>query len=103
VKRRDKIGSDRKKGGAHMGQFYIRTQDRTELIHIDPLDLLKFLYFPHKGMRHFVCYKEDEKTCGIIIGEYESKERCLEVLDEIEDIISIHSTEENIVYRMPEK
>jgi hypothetical protein len=103
VKRRDKIGSDRKKGGEPTGQLYIRTQNRMELMRIDPLELLEFLYFTHKKICHFVCYKKDNSTSKIIIGEYESKERCLEVLDEIEDFISIHSAEENIVYRMPEK
>lgn len=87
--------------------FFVRTQDKTKIAEIN-----------------FISYEENKKTtktkiCDSVteettvtthkivggnrtLGEYQSKERCLEIIDEVQNAISIHTSNAPIIYNMPE-
>lgn len=103
-----------------MGKVYIRSQDREKLycfgITFNCLEYSNDTM--HKkgnngtAKRHTICISDG---CLDKIGEYESKERCLEILDEIQKVCTSYynsSGGSNIsaflfdmpkVYQMPEK
>ena len=64
----------------------IRTQDREELLKINNVktEMLK-----HGDVRscHIVCSSYDLQSTSYIIGTYATKERALQVLDEIQEVI----------------
>lgn len=79
-----------------MGKVYIRSQDRGKLVLFD--EVIGYLYYSFYTKNYF---EEDEKIeeidahhaivavaaghdVKIYLGFYESKERCLEILDEIQ-------------------
>jgi hypothetical protein len=86
-----------------MGQLYIRTQDRDKLCLIGE-EFPEITYFPWRKYEkngHLLCFFKGGKVWTL--GKYESRERCLEVLDDIERFILDSGTEPCIVYHMPEK
>lgn len=89
-----------------MGLF-IRTQDRTKILEIDCINydekkttrktvLSENVTSETVEMRHrLIC-------CNRTLGEYESKERCLAIIDDIQATINARSTNNTLVYNMPE-
>jgi len=90
---------------------WIRTQDREELLKINNVktEMLK-----HGDVRscHIVCSSYDLQSTSHIIGTYATKERALEVLDEIQKSIrdieiarigGVNCHEVPYVYEMPNK
>lgn len=84
-------------------ELWIRSQDKTTLILAQHLDI-------------YDCTLEDDKEqhwwideSGVDLGEYPSKERALEVLDEIEGLLllkrgSMYSVDNDLaIYEMPKE
>lgn len=86
-----------------MGEMYIRSQDREKLyrfgISFNTLEYSEEQISKVRNMRHTICISDG---CLEEIGEYESKERCMEILDEIETA-AILSNKSTAVYQMPEE
>ena len=73
--------------------MWIRTQDKETLLNVNCIDV----YNLNKN-------EWTIEACGNDLGTYNSKERALEVLDEIHDEISNYvGTMAQIVYEMPEE
>lgn len=71
-----------------MGEVYIRSQSREKLYHfgisfnaLEYSERQDFKRGKETGVHHTICISDG---CLEEIAEYESKERCLEVLDEIQ-------------------
>ena len=80
-------------------ELWIRSQDRTRLVPVTPLIVEKEEYI--KDVLPFVIYTyyEDYK---IRLGYYKTKEKALEVLDEITDFIDgLNRTNTITIYEMP--
>lgn len=78
--------------------MWVRTQDKMNLIEVQGFQIF---YIKNKDEEYWEIY-----TIGISLGKYKSKEKALEVLDEIQKLlIAIPETKipfNNIVYQMPE-
>ena len=77
--------------------MFIRSQNKEELIDLEECAGLKINYYEYKAInvRVSIC----EYICDNSLGEYESKERCLEIMDEICAAIEEGQT----IYYMPEE
>lgn len=87
--------------------IYVRTQDKTKMFEISAVN------YQEKRKTKRVMY-EDAVTSEIIesrhilsdgnkdLGEYATKERCFEIMTEIQNAIAIHGANDTIVYNMPE-
>ena len=89
-------------------ELWIRSQDKTKLVKVN------YVYVIENKINSFSIYGETIDS-GPIIGRYETKERALEVLDEIQDeligsdFMPIEKNEEVVltcgsarIYEMPE-
>lgn len=87
--------------------LFVRTQDKARLISTD------CVYYEEKRKTSKVIhidnvYEEVIESrhrlvcCNRLLGEYETKERCLEIIDEIQQKISNERTFQAITYNMPE-
>ena len=70
--------------------IWIRTQDRTGLIKASLLNYWDGTKYYKKEMQgHWITTSQyEEADESIFVGKYNSKERCLEVLDEIQEAIN---------------
>lgn len=86
--------------------IYVRTQDKAKMINVSSVSYEE----KRKTKRTFW---EDNVTSEVTesrhilmgdnkqLGEYVSKERCLEIMTEIQNIIANHDVNTAIVYNMP--
>ena len=88
-------------------KVFVRTQDRTKILEID------CIYYEAKKTTSRTVVSENVSSetivvrhrlicCNCTLGEYNSKERCLEIMDEIQSTIDTHSTNSTLVFNMPE-
>lgn len=88
-------------------KVFVRTQDRTKIFEID------CIYYEEKKTTRKTVLSENVTSetvemrhrlicCNRTLGEYDSKERCLEIMDEIQRTIETHSSDSSLVYNMPE-
>ena len=79
--------------------LYIRSQDKTRLIKV--FDVYITGNYENIIRANF---KEHFSGCEYIdLGEYVTKERALEVLDEIQNILIDYKEMSRVVYQMPEE
>lgn len=86
--------------------IYVRTQDKAKMFEVNAVS-----YKEERKTKRTVW--EDNVTSELIesrhilmgdnkqLGEYMSKERCLEIITEIQNIIANHDVNTGIVYSMP--
>lgn len=72
-------------------ELWIRSQDKLKLVKVN------YVYAIENKINSFSIYGETIDSAPII-GRYETKERTLEVLDEIQNFICIEIHENNINY-----
>lgn len=88
-------------------KVFVRTQDRTKILEID------CIYYEEKKTTRKTVQSGNVTSetvemnhrlicCNRTLGEYESRERCLEIIDEIQRTIDNRSSYSSIVYTMPE-
>lgn len=89
--------------------LWIRSQDKEDLIKVDNLGLAylgKYNFVDKIGDIHREEYHicQFEENCHTTLGYYKTKERALEVLNEIQNYILLPNTDNSAyVYKMPEK
>lgn len=66
--------------------LWVRSQNKTELVPINDMMVLRSGYLFEKGNFTYRNYEIIYKNC--VLGTYKSKERALEVLDEIQNKIA---------------
>ena len=77
-------------------ELWIRSQDKLKLVKVN------YVYAIENKINSFSIYGETIDSAPII-GRYETKERALEVLDEIQNYILLPNTDNSAyVYEMPE-
>lgn len=72
--------------------LWIRSQNKKELIKINHLVLID------EEIRGVI-----DNGCYIMLGSYKTKERALEVLDEIQKLLETRVDVEQMVYEMPKE
>ena len=77
-----------------MKKLYIRTQDRTALLEATDVHFLETKHTSRKT-KYSICVNFG------CVGEYASRERCLEIIDEIENRLA--EDVDFVLYSMPEK
>ena len=77
--------------------LWIRTQDKKRLLKINVLG-----YVEYQNVNVINGYFTNEVD-NYDLGIYNSKERALEVLDEIQDILIDYAKISRVVYQMPEE
>lgn len=89
-----------------MSNIYIRSQDKEKLyvfgISFNSLryeETQEYKRGKEAAVHHTICIADG---CLEEIAEYESKERCMEVLDELTEVCGI-AYEKTRVYQMPER
>ena len=77
-------------------ELWIRSQDKTTLINTRRIDV---------DDNNIIVWDEGRYASEIYLGIYKTKERALEVLDEIQDLLqnAYVGNVNRIVYQMPEK
>lgn len=90
-------------------ELWIRSQDKTKLVKVDNIAYMDSSEDYEKEVHSLW------NDCKGILGTYETKERALEVLNEIQEAqlgnfyyrcpsnVKVSSKEDTIVYQMPEK
>lgn len=80
-------------------ELWIRSQDKTKLVKAKNI-LIKFETEEvlMSTYHTILIYNDDE-----VIGIYETKERALEVLDEIQNILIDYKEMSRVVYQMPKE
>ena len=63
-------------------ELWIRSQDKERIIKTNQLDVMELYTDVDPRYNHFGVYAND-----YLVGEYKSKERALEILDEIQNIL----------------
>lgn len=83
-------------------ELWIRSQDKTRLIKVSNVQYTYRkgdLYSDVRGNHYIGTYYDNLE----ILGEYTTKERAIEVLDEIQNYILLPNTDNSAyVYKMPE-
>lgn len=87
--------------------LFIRTQDKTKLIEANCVvyeTKRKIAKRVHSESVHEEIIEEKHNLvcCGRVLGEYASKERCYEIIDEIQQKIGNERSSVAITYNMPE-
>ena len=72
--------------------LWVRSQDRENLSKVE-----------HLGVFNKKIYVNGYEESGCCIGTYKTKERALEVLDEIQGILIDYSKISRVVYQMPKE
>ena len=72
--------------------LWVRSQDRENLSKVE-----------HLGVFNKKIYVNGYEESGYCIGTYKTKERALEVLDEIQGILIDYSKISRVVYQMPKE
>lgn len=72
-------------------ELWIRSQDREKLVKCNDIAIKSFLYneIPKDEWCHSIVGYFDKETEYEILGSYKTKERALEILDEIQNIFSL--------------
>ena len=100
-------------------ELLIRSQDREELFKYDTLEISPVFHGDNTPFTFSVGYYKYDKRYGEFrhhsVGEYETKERALKVLDEIQEAklgnydysfpsnVKVSNNEDTIVYEMPKE
>lgn len=85
---------------------FVRTQDKAKILSVD------CIYYDEKKTTKKIPQSENvivETTvlthrlvcCNRTLGEYESKERCLAIMDDIQNAINTQGKNATLVYSMP--
>jgi hypothetical protein len=77
-------------------ELWIRSQDKEKFLPIDKPIVYDFSEFGS----HRIVYKESASYV-MNLGTYNSKERALEILDEIQNILETRNDVSQMVYEMP--
>ena len=77
-----------------MANLWIRTQNKTELTKVDSLGYKE--YRNTQGKHNFYIYCQN----AYVLGEYKTKERCIEIIDEIQSLLVRN---DKVIYEMPEE
>lgn len=80
-------------------ELWIRSQDKHNLIKVNNLNISH--NFDYKDNEHYYTIREHEYSTEL--GYYKTKERTLEILDEIQNILVDYKNMSRVVYEMPEK
>ena len=88
-------------------KIFVRTQDRTKILEIDCISYegkkkTSRTVYANNVTEESVEIRHTLVCCGKTLGEYASKERCLDVMSDIERAIANHNSNLNLVYNMPE-
>ena len=87
--------------------FFVRTQDRTKILEIDSINYDEKKTTRKIVQRNNVISEVVEERHRLVVGnrvlgEYESKERCLEIVDDIQHTIETQGVDSTLVYNLPE-
>jgi hypothetical protein len=87
--------------------LFIRTQDKTKLIEANCVvyeTKRKIAKRVHNESVHEEIIEEKHNLvcCGRLLGEYASKERCFEIIAEVQNKIENEKAFQSITYNMPE-
>lgn len=88
-------------------KVFVRTQDRTKILEID------CIYYEEKKTTRKTVLSENVTSetveirhrlvcCNRTLGDYDSKERCLAIMDDIQRTIEARSGNSSLIYNMPE-
>jgi hypothetical protein len=88
--------------------IYVRTQDKAKIFEINSVS------YEEKKKTSRTVYGDNVTSETVeskhilsgsnkVLGEYISKERCLEIMTEIQNTIANHNPNTTIVYNMPER
>jgi hypothetical protein len=83
--------------------LWIRSQNRAALVKVNELFIVKY-YKDYMITDYPVDYPNDDVNGGLNLGIYKTKERALEVLDEIQEYVQhdiIDRDLEATIYEMP--
>lgn len=88
-------------------KIFVRTQDRSRIIEIDCISYEEKRTKTRTAYSNTVTEEAIETRhrlvcCGKTLGEYASKERCLDVMSDIQNAIATHNSNLNLVFNMPE-
>lgn len=75
-------------------ELWIRSQNKKCLLRASMFDL-------DNDETGIYCYSNEENFC--LLGKYKSKERALEILDEIQGVLIDYSQMSSVVYVMPKE
>lgn len=81
-------------------ELWIRSQNKERIIKANQLDVMEFDTDVDPRYNHFGVYAND-----YLVGEYKTKERALEVLNEIQDLINDIADNKMVgcIYEMPKE
>lgn len=87
--------------------FFVRTQDRTKILEIaginyDEKKTIRKIVQQNNVISEVVEERHRLVMGNRVIGEYESKKRCFEVIDDIQRNLESRSADNTVVYKMPE-
>ena len=74
--------------------MWIRSQDKVRLIKINMIWL---------DNNNECIFGGTDYESSLLLGRYETKERSIEVIDEVEELLHRDGIHGNVVYHMPEK
>ncbi len=88
-------------------KVFVRTQDRTKILEID------CIYYEEKKTTRKTVLSENVTSetveirhrlvcCNRTLGDYDSKERCLAIMDDIQLTVETRGVDNTLVYNMPE-
>lgn len=88
-------------------KIFVRTQDRSKILEVDCISYEEKKKTTRTVHSESVTAETVESRhrlvcCNRTLGEYESKERCLGILDLIQHAISKQNSNTTLVYEMPE-
>ena len=66
-----------------MSEVYIRSQNKEKLLMLGSNGMLRYYKEIGSNDNHTICFETESEVCDL--GKYESRARCLEILDEIQD------------------
>lgn len=86
--------------------LWIRSQDKEKLVKCNDIAIKSFLYneIPEDEWCHSIVGYFDKETEYEILGSYKTKERAIEILDEIQNYILLPNTDNSAyIYEMPKE
>lgn len=86
--------------------LFIKTQDKARLLEVNCVTYeakrrVKKNVTSDTVFEEIIEERHKLTCCGTTLGEYATKERCLEIMTEIQNIIANHDVNTAIVYNMP--
>lgn len=76
-------------------ELWIRSQNRLQLVKVNYCYIME--------QTDYCCIVGETIDSGPLIGRYKTKERALEVLDEIQNIVVDYKEMSRVVYEMPKE